>query len=262
MAFLLEKLKLNKFINFNDVLIIGDSFATQRTTDTDWPKLLVSRLCSDFSPKRIPRGSGFNGASWWSSRKLLYRELKKHIPKLLIMTHTEMQRIPNDDDYGLNSSSVFNVEEYTRNIESTIHPDHIPKEVLLAGQEFYKHLFCKDFFIWAQKQWFLEIDTIVEKYSIPFVIHFHSFEPWDGPQHIFKNGITFNQPLWNICDDIKLISQDRYKSITEEIQTVDGDIWQNNSNRNHFSVENNIKLADQILDAINNYSHGVRNLQL
>ena len=263
MALLLDRLKKTKFIRSEDILIIGDSFAKQRTAKDDWPQIVLAHLCQNFMLNKVPRGKGFNGASWWASRKLLLSELEKNAPKVLIMTHTEMQRIPTDENYGLNSASVFNMEEYLEISSEPKNDEVVPKEVLIAGQEFYKHLFCRDFFRWAQKQWFHEIDSLVEKYSIPFVIHLHSFEPWDAPMHIFKYGVTFDKPLWDICDDNKLLKAENIKIISQLISTIDGNIFNHdNQHRNHFNAENNIKLADQILDAINNYSHGVRNLQL
>ena len=250
-------------LKWNDILVVGDSFAKQRTKETDWPMYVATSLTTNRMPFLVPlRGQGFSGASWWSTRKVLVKELENHPPKLLIMTHTEMQRIPSDDDYGLNSSSVFSVEEYLEASKQPKSHEYIPKEILLAGQEFYKYLFCRDFFFWAQKQWFQEIDSLVEKYNIPYVVHLHAFEPWFPPIHTFKYGVTFNKPLWDLCDDNKLISKDSYKNVTEEIYTIQDNVWNNNSNRNHFTVENNQKLAKQILSALDNYSNGLRNLQL
>lgn len=257
---LLDKFKKTNYINWNDVLIIGDSFAQQRSEPTDWPKFVTATLTQEFNTTKSPRGLGFSGASWWSSRNLLLKEVKKHSPKVLIMTHTEMQRIPSDENYGLNSASVFNIENYTK---PTSTGNICPKEVLLAGQEYYKHLFCKDFHLWAQLKWFEEIDEIVKANHIPFVIHMHSFEVWDqNPTYIFKNGITFDKPLWDISDDNKLLELKSYKKINDLVNTIDADVWTNNSNRNHFTMANNVKLAQQIIDAINNYSNGLKPLQL
>jgi hypothetical protein len=240
-------------LDWKDILIIGDSFCYARFQPTDWPQIIMQRLCNRRA--ETVRGMGFSGASWWSARKQLVEELEKHAPKLLIMTHTEMQRIPSDEDYTLNSSSVFNLGPESKSV---------PDEVLLAGQQFYKYLFCQDFYIWAQQAWFKEIDELVEKYEIPYVIHMHTFDPWTKNLHVFKNGITFDKPLWPLCDDFKKlkINESKIMKISETLTAIKEDFWDTNDTRNHFSVENNKKLASQILLAFHTYSNGVRELQL
>jgi len=248
---------------WDEVLIIGDSFAKQRTSETDWPKVVAHYVTGvPHTFKESVRGKGFSGASWWSTRKLLIEELKKNVPKVLILTHTEMQRIPSDEDYGLNSASVFNLEAYSTIRDQKLLEDMVPKEVLLAGQQYYTHLFSKDFHIWAQKQWFYEIDHLVKIYNIPFVIHIHTFAPWDCVDvHKFKYGITFDQPIWPLSDDYAMMHTAKWKKVNN-LEVPDADLWFINNNRNHFTEKNNVKLGELIIDALNNYSNGIKPLQL
>lgn len=247
-------------LKHDDILIIGDSFCACRIHDYDWPIVVVNKLTGKSYDS--VRGKGFTGAAWWSARKLLLEQLEKRVPEVLIMTHTEMQRIPSDENYGLNSGSVFNAEFYSNSQKVRPGENVVPHEVLLAGQSYYKYLFCKDFMQWAQTRWFYEIDEIVKAYNVPYVIHFHAFMPWDTkPLHIFKNGVTFNKALWPISDDNKRLSNSKMK-IIDNHEVIDADLWQNNNTRNHFTHENNIVLANQILEALNDYSNGARDLQL
>lgn len=247
---------------WEDILIIGDSFVRQRTDNTDWPKIVASALTGlNSNNNKSVRGKGFSGASWWSSRKMLIRELEQRPPKILIMTHTEMQRIPSDDDYGLNSASVFNIDYYAQGSKNRLKEENLcPLEVLQAGQEYYKHLFSKDFHLWSQQSWFHEIDELITKYSIEKVVHLHSFHPWDPYKiHIFKNGITFDKALWPMSDDHHLMmSKATWNKVNDNLKVPEADMWAKNPTRNHFTTENNKKLASIVLKNLNNYSNGSR----
>ena len=201
---------------------------------TDWPKHLTCKLTGLSTDIGIsPLGKGFNGCSWWSARSCLLEELSKRKPKVLIIAHTEPSRLPNDKNLPLNAMTVQERETFTTN------PEH--EDLRLAAKNYYKYLMSTEFHIWSQQQWFHELDRIVEKENIPYVVHLHCFMPYTPDLYVFKHGITFDTPLWEISDDIKK--------------------W-NNSNRNHFTVENNIKLSNIIYNGIQNYSNGIRKLNL
>lgn len=269
----LEKIKRNVLEGnveekWNQLLIVGDSFTNRRENADHWPFIVAQELSGykNLSHKHV-RGEGFTGASWWSTRKGLLTELEKGVPKILIMTHTEMQRIPSDKDYGLNSSSVFNSAVYLKEgkLEGKPTPRDLPPlEVLLAGQEFYKHLFFGDFYMWAQERWFNELDNIIEKFDIPYVIHIHSFNHslWTGkPLYTFKRGITFENALWPLSDDYSKIQNSvkvNYGNISAKISNN----WANYNTYNHLTVENNSKFAKFILENLDNYSNSVRPLHL
>ena len=249
-------------ITYNDILIVGDSFCHGRIQPTDWPVMVAESLVGKPLGKNKIRGKGIVGSSWWSLRNLLLEELNKKVPKILICTHTEMQRIPSDENYALNSATAFNIEHYSdatreKNIENVS-----PIEVLQAAQQYYKYLFSKDFHIWAQERWFYELDEIIKAYNVPYIVHLHSFEPWDRRDYfVFKNGITFTSSLWDLSDDNKIMKDVPYIKV-DQLEIPNADIWSKNNTRNHFSTENNEKLAQLILEGLKNYYNGGRQLQL
>lgn len=241
---------------WNDILIVGDSFAMHRNELTDWPRVLVNKLTHSNDKHRKIRGKGFTGCSWWSTRREIISEISYSVPKLLIITHTEMQRIPSDENFALNTATVFNEDYYSK--YAVAKEDYVPKEILKAGQEYYKHLFVQDFHQWSQERWFDELDQLCERFCIPHVIHLHAFESWnkDRPIWYFRYGMTFNTPLWNISDDNKEFKKSKWKQAHTDILVPDTDLWKNLGTRNHFSVENNVKLGEQIYDAVMNYASG------
>lgn len=238
-------------ISEKDILIIGDSFCHSRKHSTDWPVLVANSLITDKKEKIIVRGKGIPGASWWSTRKLLLEELKVHIPKILIITHTEVQRIPNDDDYSLNSSSVFDKS----NIEN------IPEKLRIAAQMYYENLFSVDFHIWAQKQWYSELDSIIETHNIPRVVHFHSFKPWgDEKLYVFKNGTTFDKVLWDNSDDRYILEKYKDKLSTQDTTLLE--LQNKYEVTNHLNKDKNNTIALSSVNAIKNNLTGLRHLPL
>jgi len=244
--------------NLKDILIVGDSFASCRTLQTDWPKIVTDHLIK-YTEYIQPMGKGFAGASWWSVKRFLNDYLKTHTPKVLILTHTECQRIPSNENYSLNYGSVFNAESYHK-LKKQERDDEIPPyEVLIAGQSYYKYLYNQDFHQWAKIQWFKELDELIK--DIPVVIHLHVFYDENKFLYTFKNGLTFNKPLWGMSDDCKKLTN-KMSTLTDSIQVVPENIWKDLQTRNHLTEENNKKLASIIIDAIENYSVGPRDIQL
>lgn len=237
--------------DWDDILILGDSFVGSRTEQLDWPQLVACQLTNSvYEINRQPRGQGFNGCSWWSVRTRLYEELKYKKPKVLILTHTEPQRIPSEDNYNLNPGSVHTIEWTPESLrkkygDAASNPivSRAPKEVLVAGQQYYKYLISYRYHLWAQEKWYEELDKLADEHDIKYVIHLHCFDAWEGVEKLyeFKNGTTFNKPLWSLSDDKKKWSVDH---------------------RNHFTVDNNKKLADIVVGAINNYKIGYAELNL
>ena len=240
-----------------DILIVGDSFASCRTLETDWPKIVTNHLIK-YTQYIQPMGKGFSGASWWSTKRFLEDYLKTHKPKVVILTHTECQRIPSNENYSLNYGSVFNAEVYQK-LKQKRDDEIPPYEVLIAGQSYYKYLYNQDFHQWAKIKWFEELDELTK--NIPVVIHLHAFYDQNEFLYIFKNGLTFNKPLWDMSDDCKKLTN-RMTKVDDSIQVVPADTWKDLHTRNHFTEENNKKLASIIIDAIENYSIGPRDIQL
>jgi hypothetical protein len=228
-----------------DILIVGDSFASCRHQETDWPVALVTKLTGTMLSKpNIPRGRGFNGAAWWSTRNLLLQELKISVPKILVICHTEETRIPSDDGLGLNSSSIYagsvckNDETDGRGADSAI---------VNAAALYLKYLYSYKFNKWAQYAWYRELDNLIETLHIPIIIHLHCFESMGSsktPVYQFKNGMVSEEILCNLSFTHNDFSDARL--------------------RNHFSAEQNLAIANAIYIAITaNYESGVtKNLNL
>jgi hypothetical protein len=214
-------------MSHDDIVIIGDSFAGHRLDDSDWPRLVATLQTG---VNQTPRGQGFGGASWWSIRKCLLAELEAKVPQALILCHTESSRLPSDFDFGINISSVFDPDQ-----NHSYHPG-----IKSAAAQYYEYLICNDYVDWAQAAWFRELDSILEQYAVPKVIHLHCFSPvMRDPAkyhtlyehvHCFRNGLTNSVPLWDLCRDVD-----------------------QRTSRNHFSIEQNIKIAHSINTILENY---------
>jgi hypothetical protein len=202
----------------SDILIIGDSFAQRRDSESDWPTLLAA-LQSGVS--KHARGQGFGGASWWSIRKCLLAELDVNVPQVLIICHTEAARIPSDFDFGLNVASATKVQVPV----TAEHAHNYVPAIREAAAMYYTYLTSSDYANWAQTAWYSELESILTNYNIPKVVHLHCFPPAHSQNslHCFKVGVTNSVPLWDLCKDIPQASA-----------------------RNHFTAEQNIKIAHAI----------------
>jgi hypothetical protein len=221
---------------WDDILIIGDSFCADRSMQYHWPQIVTTRITDQqYNGTISPRGRGFPGASWWSGRKNLLTELELRVPKVLILCHTEPYRIPHDTDWGLNTRSVAHNIVYVPP-DSTDKPS---KEFINAATAYYEYIISEDYHKWAYQQWFLEVDRIIDQYQmIEKVVHFFCFK---GPHcdHVFKNGVTMEVPLieyqklpvWRVRDEAP----------------------------NHYSKIDNLKFGIKLSDIIKNYpGNGVR----
>ena len=217
-----------------DILILGDSFCELRSLPSDWPFIVSQKLSNS---NEETRGYGFGGASWWSVRNRLLRELKFSVPKVLILCHTEPNRIPSDYDYGLNSTSCLDAQNKTGRIKVTDHSLEAWKEkkIAIAGTLYYEELWSCDYCKWAMVSWFKELDDLVEVYKIPYVIHLRGFD--HGIKHIFKNGMTVKENLV----DMSLVG---------------------NEYRNHFTEEMNKKVGNRLVELVLNYQTGLQELAL
>lgn len=218
-------------IEWDDVLIVGDSFCAVRDREEHWPQHLTCKLTNlAFDQHRIPRGRGFGGCSWWSVRKSLLSELTIKVPKVLIICHTDPSRIPSDYDLPLNSSSISDSFLYNeaKKIRRSV------SNIITAARLYLAHLISYEFHEWSQIQWYKELDQIIGDNNIPYVIHMHFPEHNNQPGgklYKFDNGVTIEQPLWN------LVSEDLVQSNVP----------------NHFTLEENVKLANCLYDIIEQY---------
>ena len=229
--------------NWDDILIIGDSFCADRDQENFWPQKLALTLTSTkFDPTRIPRGEGFPGAAWWSVRNRLLLELEVKVPKVLVLCHTDSMRIPSDFDFPINCWSgqphpapqvpwIPIANKFRRNANGDIlkyeihtHHKHFHPDIATAANMYYRWLLSENYHNWAQMQWFREADEIISQHDIPYCIHMHL-----NHTHVFNTGITIVPTLLDMCKE-----------------TFD--------TPNHFTIDQNIKLASELVNAINNYS--------
>jgi hypothetical protein len=222
-------------MNWNDVLIVGDSFCSARSEDWHWPRIFTLELTGLIvKDKIVPRGKGFNGASWWSSRNCILKELKRQIPKIAIFLHTEPLRIPSDKDWGINYRSVE-----LKKIHTTDSMDEdMSEDFALAGKLYYEQLISFGFHEWAVLQWFKELDELTQ--SIEKVIHIYCF---DGiyDKYTFRHGVTLGYPLFKY--------QHQTPIFKKNLELV----------ANHFNMQTNKKFADSLLELVKTYpGNGVR----
>jgi hypothetical protein len=154
----------------------------------------------------------------------------------LIVCHTEANRLPSDKDLGFNSGTVLGQEYDPKNA------CWYSKEEWIAAQMYYIHLMSKEFHAWSRTHWFDELDHITS--SIPIVIHLHCFVDFELTKrghpidsYTFKHGITSTEILFNLQ--------------TQESALPNGRDMP--GFRNHFSPENNLKIARSLYNAVINF---------
>lgn len=219
---------------WNDILIVGDSFCAERTVQNDWPNIFATSLTAQsFRLERPVRGQGYRGASWWSARKKLIEELEKAPAKVLVFCHTEPYRIPNDQGLGINTLSVE-----TKIVATPAGVEKPSENFIKAARGYYEYIISEDYHLWAYNQWFQEIDQIILKNNLEKVIHLFCFRGF-YTSHTFSKGLTLETPL---------IDLQQYSAL-----------WKKNDTRNHFSPVHNLEFGARLANIIKNYpGDGVR----
>jgi len=199
-----------------NICIVGDSFCAYRKTERHWPYYLTKLLFPDDND-HVPLGNGFSGAGWWSTRKQLIDCLNNYTPSILIIIHTDPNRLWSDENYPLNSMSTYD--------ETKKFANNIPLGVWNATKDYYKHLYFTPWCEWAVTQWYIELDEIISSYkTIEKVIHFYSFKYPTNKK--FHTGITVSEALFQFADD----------HLIGENQIVE----------NHFTISKNKRFAEKI----------------
>lgn len=221
-------------MTYKDLVIVGDSFCGHRTHKDHWPKIVADSLIGVNPFDNPPRGEGYPGASWWSTRNRLIKELRIAQPKVLIMTHTEPHRLPNKNDWGVNFRSV----ELGQIHRPGSFDEPMPEEFKEACELYYQQLWIDDYHDWAILQWFKELDDLIK--NVEYVLHFFAFEGKYN-DYTFKKGVTFSDPLINYQVKRKMFSK---------VDPISA---------NHYDPETNRRFADVVLKYINNYpGDGIR----
>lgn len=206
---------------WDDILIVGDSWCSEREYLNHWPNNLLFMLTD--IPKGIPRGRGFPGCHWWSIRNQLLRDLRSKPPKVLILIHTDASRIPSD------INRPFTIHSALKNAQNLNNPDN--RSAYKAAADYYTHLYSANFHDWAEMRWFLELDDILSKEKIEKVMHLYCIDKHKEQKYTFKNGVTIAYPL------IKYITPNTTKMTYP----------------NHMTYENNEKMAEFLYNLIMNY---------
>ena len=211
---------------WNDILIVGDSFCADRTVQNDWPNIFASSITGQpFQSVRQVRGEGYRGASWWSARKKLIAELQVFPVKILVVCHTEPYRIPNDQGLGINTLSVE-----TKIIVTPNGVEKPSENFIKAARGYYEYIISEDYHRWAYQQWFQEIDQIILKNNVEKIIHLFCFR---DTSHTFSKGVTIETPLIELQQHSAL--------------------WKKNDTRNHFSPVHNLEFGARLATIIKNY---------
>jgi hypothetical protein len=219
---------------WQDIAIFGDSFCACASHVTDWPVALVTKLTGQV---HYSRGKCFSGTAWWSTRQRLLETIEQEKPKILIFCHTNADRFPSNNYFGINGgvldkNGYISVPSAYKNLYS--------KGISDAAILYYLHLYSKKYHLWGQIRWFKELDRLLKIWQIPIVIHLHAFE---NQNYVFDYGTTSKENLLDLCSD-RLIWKDRTNVLFgKEIPSI----------RNHFDKNSNLKLADRLYSAIQEY---------
>ena len=215
-------------MNWEDILIVGDSFCGNRTEQSHWPQILSCKLSkTEFSPDKIPRGQGYPGASWWSVRKRLLTELEIKIPKVLVICHTEPSRIPNDNDWGVNFRSVeLGLIHELNSIDNPM-----TENFKLGASLYYQEIMSLDFHEWANISWFKELDQLLM--PVEKVLHLYCFNG-QYTNYTFTKGTTLSTPLIKYQKDAPIFRKAAFAP-------------------NHFTLQDNITFAESLINLVKNY---------
>jgi len=211
--------------DWDDILIVGDSWCSERDNLGHWPNALLFEL-TDIA-KGTPRGHGYPGCHWWSIRNRLFGELNLKPAKVVIIIHTEASRIPSDINKPFTLNGAFKHANSLKSAENRV--------IYLAAAEYYKHLYSANFHNWSERQWFIELDEFLAKKQIEKVIHLYGVRKEPAQIRKFYHGVTVEQSL--------------HKYLTMNTET--------NFYPNHMTYENNQKLAAFLHKLIVDYpGHG------
>lgn len=211
--------------NFNNLLIIGDSFCKDRNKESDWPVALSKLL----GCKMYGRGRG--GCSWWASRNDLNEYMEHRSSTILIVIHTEASRLPNDFNFAVNPGIAF-----TTAGSAGDDLKHNPKIRQVASDFYTSKLFSPAFYHWAQQCWINELDSSKDFYA---TLHIPAFN---------------NVDLTGVKNGVVVTPGAGFKSLRDISNTEVGDVkWAGPDSRsNHFKDFNNVKFAEALFNNINN----------
>ena len=194
-----------------NIYIVGDSFCHWRSDENShWPLILANMLGLNL------KGNGYAGLSWWKTRKdfINFKETKDfENTEYFMFVHTDFSRILSDIDFF----HELPEKEFEKEFEKI-------REIWI------KYMYNEEIEFWMMCNWFREINDLLKEKK---VIHISGF---DNPIKNFHllNGLKFK-------DSLKEHSLNELKNSSNEKLIKKGLI--DDFRHNHFSIENNLKLA-------------------
>lgn len=229
-----------------DIFFVGDSFCScfhlppdrrDRTPDHQ----LAVRETENLHPSLVAAHfdyrlhlHGYGGKSWWYSRYKFFADLKKSQrqsnfdPKAVVFFHSDAWRINNYWNESLGQTRA----------------DNDPNKDF-----YYKHILDPVFQEWAQEQWYWEISR---EFAEIKTVHFFCF-PTSLANTQCLPGVVF--------DNISLI-EISVAEITGSREEIHKAMSVDEKRFNHLNDYNNRALAGVIVDALENYEPGHRELDL
>lgn len=165
------------------------------------------------------RSAGFAGQHWWSQRCWLETQ-DVNSAEYIIFVHTMPTRIPNDDPELAKVN--WSNPDLSNNLDRAV-------------DGYFKYVQDVDFLLWANLQWFREI---TRRWGSKKLVHLHAF-PETLSSRFLLDGMHFVEDLTSLS-----------------LQELNGDMSKlyNDQRPNHFSINNNQVIADQICQEITNYT--------
>ena len=186
--------------------------------DAGWPGILPKMLNLEL----INYGRG--GQHWWGVADFLSKLSQETLDncEVIIFAHTEDQRIPNCTNKTLSRDE----------------PDY-KNELQLAMDLYFKYIHEDNFLTWAQIQWYKEVS---EKWRHIKLINLHGF-PSSLAKKQYLDGVNVFPNLLSLS-----LNEGDYNPYSDAMMT--------DSRLNHFNEKNNIAMAEQLYDIIQNYQPG------
>lgn len=228
---------------FNKLVIVGDSFCADRYQDTDWPVFLANKL-------NVPlHGVGYGGRPWWTTRRWLIENSSIIVKEtLVIVCHTNYSRLPSLLDFPINPGLIR--AEINSDKSDIKNLDPSGKLHALVKDFYQSDLYVPDFYKWAKRSWLNELNLMSDDFYK--LIHINCFDDCD---HI----PTHNSCSIQISEELTSL----FKASQKELIPHTGDPSQGHfgpdTRSNHFSVHNNIKLAEGIAEIVRESKYEVVN---
>jgi hypothetical protein len=176
---------------------------------------------------------GYAGKSWWYSYRKFQQALKNNPNRLadalaVVFFHTDASRI---NSMNQELTSLHLPQHFGQLLKRV----PIDTELAEASRLWVRHLYDIEFQDWAERQYFMEL---ARQYSKVKTIHFHCFDASVIYSDLLP-GRIYTTPLYIISDNEPGQKQPM------------GD-----TRANHLNEQNNLALADVIIQAIDRYTPG------